>query len=467
MTARMVVVGPMGTVNYAPATAAMFGQTSFSEKYPRVITRRRYARRSGRARVTSATLALAVTVVFVRCRSDSTVSDPPVIPASITVNGPGNTVLNAGQTYEMRVSAFDARGHGIPAPPVTWTSSEPRVATIATTGVLTAVGAGTTTIRASTAKLSATASVAVRVLAVSVLPQGEFGDTIQLAPGQTLQLSAYEYDRNNFSRIVEPDAGSQPVWASDSPDVATVTSSGLVTAVAEGRARMGVSFGSLTGYRPIRVAQISGSVTVRFVNAVGDLDALTLRSNTAEPVSQLRFGEVREQTVPAGTLFVTVDGFPPSSPPWCRDCLDGAPPTQEFIGFLRANTRATLVATSSLVGFALAPLWDWNGPVAADSAMVRVLLAATDGGFNVYFVDPGAPMGVLFLRGCYLDWPYGVTAYSARPAKPFDIVLQYGKGVTGPESARFTVTPEAGRATTYILAGQSTETLRVITLVDR
>ena len=256
-----------------------------------------------------------------------------------------------------------------------------------------------------------------------------------------------------------------PVWLSSHPDLATVSSSGLVTAVAEGDVQVGVSFDSLTALRPIRIARTPGSVTVRFVDAIDDL-ALTLRSNAGEPIVPLRFGDVHEQTIPAGTLFVTADGFSPSSPPYCSDCFEDAPPAQEFIGFLRANTSATLIATANpLLGFALAPLWDWDRPVAADSAMVRVLVV-TVGGFNVYFVDPGAPPGVSSLRGCYLDWPYGVTTYSPRPAKPFDIVLQYGKGVTGPESARFTVTPQAGRATTYVLTGQSATTLKVLTLVE-
>lgn len=423
--------------------------------------------RPGHATLASTTLAIVTLIAMAGCGSDSNVSDPAERPARavrIAVNGPDSIVLRPGQSIPVGVTAFDAHGAAVPAPPPSWSSSDTQIATITANGVVTALAGGTAMIRARAGGLSAEAPVTVRDLAVGLLPQGEFGDTIQLAPGQTLQLSAIEYDRHN-SKIVQPLADLVPVWLSSHPELATVSSTGLVTAVAEGDVQVGVSLDSLTAYRPIRIARTSGSVTVRFVDAIDDL-ALTLRSNAGEPVIPLRFGDVREQTIPAGTLFVTADGFWSSSPPTCSDCFDAESPAQGFIGFLRANTKATLVATANpFLGFALAPLWDWDRPVDPDSAMVRVLVV-TLGGFNVYFVEPGAPPGVSSLRGCYLDWPYGVTAYSPRLAKPFDIVLQYGKGVTGPESARFTVTPQAGRATTYVLTGQSAATLKVLTLVD-
>jgi hypothetical protein len=114
----------------------------------------------------------------------------------------------------------------------------------------------------------------------------------------------------------------------------------------------------------------------------------------------------------------------------------------------------------------MAPLWDATDSVPVDRVRVRVVLATT-GGYNVYFAPPGAPAAVLFLQGCYLDWPYGVTDYAERPGGAFDIVLQAGKGLSGPETARFTVTPQLGHATTYILAGQNATTLTVLTRIDR
>src|SRR4029079_8825108 len=138
-----------------------------------------------------------------------------------------------------------------------------------------------------------------------------------------------------------------------------------------------------------------------------------------------------------------------------------------FTGFLRPGTSATIVVVPNDLGFtgqiALAPLWNRTDAVAPDSARVRAVLT-TSGGYNVYFVPSGQPPTVPFLQGCYLDWPYGVTDYATRPSGAFDIVLTAKGGNT--VAARFPVVPEAGQATTYILAGISPASLRVLTLID-
>ena len=97
--------------------------------------------------------------------------------------------------------------------------------------------------------------------------------------------------------------------------------------------------------------------------------------------------------------------------------------------------------------------------------MLRVVLA-TNNGYNVYYTDPGADINALALRGCYLDFPYGANDYSARRVGTFDIVLQRGKDFTDPPFTRVTVTPAPGRATTYVITGESAYALSVITLVD-
>ena len=76
-------------------------------------------------------------------------------------------------------------------------------------------------------------------------------------------------------------------------------------------------------------------------------------------------------------------------------------------------------------------------------------------------------MSALSLRGCYLDWPYGVSDYAARGARPFDILLQGGKSLSGPETARLSVTPPPGRAMTYVVVGDTLSGFQVVSLVDR
>jgi uncharacterized protein YjdB len=415
---------------------------------------------AGRATITAQVGSLsAATVVLVR-----------ILPAAaIGVQGPTDSLV-VGGSYLMRLAAFDSNGRAISPPPVTWSSSNPSVATVDTLGLVTARAAGVDTVQAKARTLTSSAVVTVKPppppvpTYLSIFPDAEFGDTLQLAPGQTLQLSRYEYQgvySSSGGPVVQPTG--QTIWNSSRSDLATVSSNGLVTALATGVTTIGVAVDQLMASRPIKVAATPGSVTVRFVDAVDELSGITLLASSGSPVP-LTFGGVQTTTAPAGTLQVTAAGITPNVSYFEDDYVG----VQQFLGFLPAQTHATIVAVGNgnfwgEVNFA--PLYDWTAPVSADSAEVRVVLA-TLGGYNVYFTPPGAPAGVPFLQGCYLDWPFGYTSYAALAPGAFDIVLQYGKGFTGPEVARFTVTPQPGHATTYILAGKSASVLSVLTLVD-
>ena len=410
-------------------------------------------------------------------------TSPDSVPAALTLSAPES--LPVGQAVTIRVSAVNALHQPVAVPPLTWSSSDTEIARVSAAGLLTAVGLGTAGIRAQSGNLAATTKVRVTQAAVPpdtnllVMPQGEFGDTIQLALGTTVQMSSYLYSDRPPASPLSPDTASflSPVlatWTSTRPDVATVSAIGITTAVQEGTSEIRAAVGRLMVSRYIRVTPSQGTISLRFVHAGAIVSPVTLHQNVGAALS-LAFGDVRAETASAGTVQVTLDGYPlylpdhlgqgGGNPPFGEAVLD----LQQFTGFLPAGTQATIVVTggpgnSNLVGpVALAPLWDWNEPVATDSARVRVVLA-TVGGYNVYFVPPGAPKGTVFLQGCYLDWPYGVTDYAARAAGDFDIVLEPKWDLTR-EAGRFRVTPQPGHATTYILVGTQS-TLQVWPLVD-
>ncbi|MFN4086858.1 MAG: beta strand repeat-containing protein, partial [Spirosomataceae bacterium] len=101
----------------------------------------------------------------------------------------------------------------------TWTSSDPNVATVdASTGVVTAVAAGTATITYTVSGQSAN-----RTVTVSAPPNaGTLSGTQAICVDATSQISS----NGNIGGT----------WTSTDPTVATVSSSGLVTAVAAGSA---------------------------------------------------------------------------------------------------------------------------------------------------------------------------------------------------------------------------------------
>lgn len=411
---------------------------------------------------------LLFVAVVASCASGEVTAVPPPPPslpaAALFLSGPSR-VLSVGESFTIAVTATDSAGRMAKVPPLSWSTINPAVATIASNGVVTAVGAGLAVVRAQAGTLSAQLSVRVEGLRVIIIPQGEFGDTLVVAPGQSIRLTGIEYQI--FSGMVVDPPADLIAWTSSDPALARVDPSwltGVVTGLAAGNVTVTLSIGDLRASRTIRVESTPGAATVRVLHAGPGLTTITLTPGTAPPM-QLGFGEVWEATVPAGTLQIL-------NPAGERNPLEPYSfEIQQFTGFLPAQSRLTLIVIANtfwtpLFGqVTLLPLWDLNAPVATNQVMVRVVLT-TEMGYNVYIVPPGAPIGTVFLQGCYLDWPYGVTAYASLNAGSYDVVLQDGKSLNAPESTRFRITPQPGRATTYVLVGPPSA-LQILTLLDQ
>ncbi len=111
---------------------------------------------------------------------------------------------------------------------VTWTTSNSAVATVNSDGLVTAVGEGTATITVATVSGGYTDQCAVTVAAVEATGVSLNANSIELDINETFALDA----------TVTPGNASDPsiAWSSSNEGVATVSSSGVVTGVAEGQA---------------------------------------------------------------------------------------------------------------------------------------------------------------------------------------------------------------------------------------
>ena len=160
--------------------------------------------------------------------------------------------LNVGGTHTLTatVSPADATNKS-----VTWTSSDPTVATVSN-GLVTALKAGTATITVRTAEGSFTATCAVNVTAAVVAVTGVSVDktNISLAVGGTSQITATVSPSNATNKNV--------TWTSSDPTVATVNN-GLVTAVKAGTATITVrtAEGSFTATCAVNVTAAVVAVT--------------------------------------------------------------------------------------------------------------------------------------------------------------------------------------------------------------
>jgi hypothetical protein len=154
----------------------------------------------------------------------------PLAAASVVFTPSGAQSLLAGATVALTAEPRDAGSASLAGcRPVTWSSSNPAVATVSSVGLVTAVSAGAATITASVDGISATAAITVAnvpVASVIVSP-----DSATLVVGVTRQLTAGTRDAagNGLS-------GHTVLWSSSAPSVAIVSSIGVVTAVASGTA---------------------------------------------------------------------------------------------------------------------------------------------------------------------------------------------------------------------------------------
>jgi uncharacterized protein YjdB len=153
-------------------------------------------------------------------------SVPVVNPTSVSLNKTADTLTVGGtDTLTATVLPADASNKN-----VTWTSSAPSVATVSSIGLVTAVSAGTATITAKTEAGGYTASCSVTVNNPVVHPTSvSLNKTTDiLTVGGTDALTA---------TVMPAGASNKNVtWTSSATGVASVSSTGLVTAVSAGTA---------------------------------------------------------------------------------------------------------------------------------------------------------------------------------------------------------------------------------------
>lgn len=109
---------------------------------------------------------LAVLALLAACRDETPLTPPApnIVGAvvSVVVSAP-RQVLAPGDSVQFTAQAFDAQGRVLPTAAVTWSSSDPAVATIDSRGVATAIGAGTTMITATSSGQSGSTELFVSI----------------------------------------------------------------------------------------------------------------------------------------------------------------------------------------------------------------------------------------------------------------------------------------------------------------
>ena len=184
-----------------------------------------------------------------------------LVPTPVTVAIEPDTVgLNAlGQTVRLAAEVRDRAGRAMEGVAVSWSSGDTLIATVDSSGLVTAAGNGTTTVAAEADSASGQAAVTVMQSAGSVV-LSPATDTI--APGDTLRLAASAFDGNGH--VID---ATEFDWSSSDVSVARVDASGLVTAVSEGRTTVTAVAGDVQGTAEIRVENLDRAALVALYHA--------------------------------------------------------------------------------------------------------------------------------------------------------------------------------------------------------
>ncbi|MEO7362335.1 MAG: Ig-like domain-containing protein, partial [Gemmatimonadaceae bacterium] len=148
------------------------------------------------------------------------VVSPPLV-ATVTVTLTSNAAL-AGSTILASAVLRDVAGAIVLGRPVAWTTSDVRVATVSTSGLVTAVAPGAVTVIATSENKAGSATLAVTVPPVenvSVSPSAAV-----LVAGDSQQLIAALRDAGGNALT-----GRIVVWSSSNSSIATVSATGLVS----------------------------------------------------------------------------------------------------------------------------------------------------------------------------------------------------------------------------------------------
>ena len=159
-----------------------------------------------------------------------------VPPVAISIIPSPATLTAIGMTVQLSATVKDGKNQSVPGATVNWSSSDPSVVSVSPQGLVTARGNGTATIRAISGAKSfpAVITVAQSPTTIKITPD----NPPLITTRQTLQLGATVRDPKN-NLIV----GIRVNWSSSNPFIATVSSTGLVTPLRDGRPTISASAG--------------------------------------------------------------------------------------------------------------------------------------------------------------------------------------------------------------------------------
>lgn len=217
-----------------------------------------------------AVIAIGSMTTLMSCNQAAVVETSPVASIDLT---PPTASVRAGSTVTLSAKPKDLAGTTIDVRPLVWSSSNKAVATVSSSGVVTALTPGSARIAVSAFGKSATATITVTardVASVVVTPA-----TISMRVSVSAPLQAQTLDAEGTVL-----AGRVVTWASSNTSIATVSPTGSVTGISAGAATITASSEGRSGQAAVTVT-LPPVQTVTVSPAVDTLGVGTERQHTA------------------------------------------------------------------------------------------------------------------------------------------------------------------------------------------
>jgi trimeric autotransporter adhesin len=169
---------------------------------------------------------------------------------SISVS-PSTTSLALGTEQQFTATGTFDDGSTQVLPSVQWSSSAQNVLTVSSTGLGTAIVAGTSTVTATSGSISGTASVTVSSATLVSLAIAPANSTMPDEANKQFTATG------TFSDTTTQDLTQLVLWKSSNPAVAIINASGLVTSVATGSTTIQASVGSVVQSTTLTVSNVA------------------------------------------------------------------------------------------------------------------------------------------------------------------------------------------------------------------
>ncbi len=181
----------------------------------------------------------------------------PVTPVLTTINvSISNSAVTVGSTVNAAASGFDQNGAAIALGAISWSTGSATIASITSSGVVTGLVAGSTSVTATVGVKQGSANLSV-VPPAPVATITLSATTLNMIVGATQAIAATERDAAN--NIL---SGRVVTWATSTASVASVSTSGVVTAVGLGNATITATSEGKTATLAVTVATATASLTL-------------------------------------------------------------------------------------------------------------------------------------------------------------------------------------------------------------